>query len=72
MKYDGLEEGLDFFESNFGPLVMARQALEPEGKWEALHQDMVELWRRDQAEDGSVSISADVPGHHRPPQRPPG
>ena len=59
MNYDSLETGLEFFESNFGPLVMARKALEPEGKWEALHQDMVELWRQDQADDGSVSITAD-------------
>ena len=59
MKYESLEEGLDFFESNFGPLVMARKALEPEGKWQALHDDLVEMWRRDQADDGSVSTVAE-------------
>jgi hypothetical protein len=28
-------------ETKFGPIVAAKQALEPEGKWEALRADMV-------------------------------
>ena len=27
-------------------MVMARAALEPQGKWDALHDDLLELYRR--------------------------
>ena len=33
-------EAIDFYLTNFGPLVAARQALEPEGRWAALEADM--------------------------------
>jgi SAM-dependent methyltransferase len=31
----------DHYAAKFGPVVMARQALEPEGRWQALHDDLV-------------------------------
>lgn len=38
---DSAEEGVSLMETKFGPVVTAKQALEPEGKWEALRAEMV-------------------------------
>lgn len=59
MVHDSAEEGTAFFEENFGPVVMALRALEPAGKGEALHDDLVALWRRDATPDGSVHTIAE-------------
>lgn len=70
MVYDSVDEGVAFFEENFGPMVMARRQLEPQGRWEALHHDIVALWRRDEAPDGSVHTIAEylvVTGNRRTP-----
>jgi SAM-dependent methyltransferase len=40
------EAWLDYNERTLGPMVLARAALEPQGKWEALHNDLLELYRR--------------------------
>jgi ubiquinone/menaquinone biosynthesis C-methylase UbiE len=46
-RYDGsVDEMTDHFMGNFGPMVMARRALEPEGRWEALLTDYRELTNR--------------------------
>jgi SAM-dependent methyltransferase len=43
-------------ENLLGPAVMAKAALEPEGKWEALRADVVEIYNEmNEAEDGSFS-----------------
>jgi len=41
MAFDSAEEGVSLMETKFGPVVTAKQALEPEGKWEALRAEMV-------------------------------
>jgi ubiquinone/menaquinone biosynthesis C-methylase UbiE len=41
MAFHSAEEGVSLMETKFGPLITARQALEPEGKWEVLRADMV-------------------------------
>jgi ubiquinone/menaquinone biosynthesis C-methylase UbiE len=42
------------FERDLPPVVMARKALEPEGKWEALRSDLKQLFdESNEAEDGS-------------------
>ena len=41
MAFHSAEEGVSLMETKFGPLITAKQALEPEGKWEALRADMV-------------------------------
>ncbi len=43
------------FETKFGPVMMAKAALEPEGKWDAAIADLRALWAEDEAPDGSVS-----------------
>lgn len=40
------EAWLEYNERVLGPMVMARAALEPQGKWDALHSDLLELYRR--------------------------
>jgi ubiquinone/menaquinone biosynthesis C-methylase UbiE len=51
---DSPEEWLEYNEQVLGPMVMARAALEPQGKWEALHADLLDLYRRwNQNDDGT-------------------
>ena len=54
-KFDSVDEVSDMFEYKFGPVMMAKAALEPEGKWEALKADLRAMWEEDEAPDGSVS-----------------
>ena len=43
-----------------GPSIMAKAALEPQGKWEALERDLIELYREaNEAEDGSMRVQAE-------------
>ena len=37
---------IDYFAENYGPLLKARELLEPQGKWEALYADLVALAER--------------------------
>jgi ubiquinone/menaquinone biosynthesis C-methylase UbiE len=39
------EAWLEYNERTLGPMVLARAALEPQGKWEALQQDLLQLYR---------------------------
>jgi SAM-dependent methyltransferase len=56
-RYEDLGEGLEYFAERFGPLVMARKALEPQGKWQAVMDDMRANWEAaNEATDGSVYI----------------
>ena len=41
LAFASAEEGVSLMETKFGPVITARQALEPQGKWEALRADMV-------------------------------
>ena len=51
---DSPEEFLAEYERKLPPIVAARAALEPEGKWEALRADLLELYKSENlAEDGS-------------------
>ena len=48
------EQWLDYNERVLGPMVMARAALEPQGKWDALHDDLLRLYHElNAADDGS-------------------
>ena len=38
--FDSLDDEIEFATTKFGPLVMARGLLEPEGRWEALVDDL--------------------------------
>jgi SAM-dependent methyltransferase len=41
-----VEHGVELYERYFGPIVKARELLEPQGKWPALHADLVSLFER--------------------------
>lgn len=46
-RYDGpVDEMTDYFMDSFGPMVMARRALEPAGRWDEFLQTYRELTRR--------------------------
>ncbi len=50
----------EYFEQRLGPMIMARKALEPEGKYDALRDDMLALYDDfNEAEDGSLCMRAD-------------
>jgi ubiquinone/menaquinone biosynthesis C-methylase UbiE len=38
--YESADEAIERFENNFGPVIIAKRTLEPEGKWEALRADL--------------------------------
>jgi hypothetical protein len=47
-------------EQKLGPAVMAKAALEPQGHWGALRQDMLALYEEfNQATDGSFRVEAE-------------
>jgi len=49
-----------YTERVLGPILKAKAALEPEGRWEALRADLVDLYERsNQASDGSLRAEAE-------------
>ena len=44
MEFTDAKEAVDLYATKFGPVVMAKAALEPEGRWEALHDDLLALF----------------------------
>lgn len=57
--FDSLDEVMGFFETKFGPVIMAKAALEPEGKWKAAQDAMRANFEGHQNDDGSVSYSGE-------------
>ncbi len=57
-RYDGsIDEMTDYFMDRFGPMVMARRALEPAGRWDEFLGTYRELTRRwNQGEDGKAEL----------------
>jgi SAM-dependent methyltransferase len=54
-----LDEMTDYFMDRFGPMVMARRALEPQGRWDeflAAYRELTHRWN--QAEDGKAALPA--------------
>jgi len=68
-QFSSVDEMVAIFEHDFGPLVVARAALEPQGKWEALHNDFVAFCREQTTElDGGIGLDAEylmAIGHKR-------
>ena len=59
-KFDSPEHALELFSERFGPMVMAKAALEPQGKWEALQADLLEMYTSvAEPRDGGVSMRAE-------------
>jgi ubiquinone/menaquinone biosynthesis C-methylase UbiE len=59
-RYEGtIDEMTDSFMANFGPMVMARRKLEPEGRWDEFLAAYRELTRRwDQGDENSAALPA--------------
>jgi SAM-dependent methyltransferase len=51
---------VQYNERVLGPTIMAKAALEPQGKWDALRDDLINLYmERNEAQDGSLCVSAE-------------
>lgn len=50
--FDSSEHAVALYEEQFGPIVKAREALEPEGRWDALRADLIALFD-EEAEPGA-------------------
>ena len=60
-RFDSAEHYASFFETNYGPMVKARERLTAEGRWEDCRSEIVEMMeRRNVAADGKL----DVPGEY--------
>jgi SAM-dependent methyltransferase len=54
MRFPSAEDAVELMATKFGPLVMARAALEPQGRWEALRDALLEMYARHTGESGVV------------------
>lgn len=58
--WESIDGWADHCEVNLGPTVLAKAALEPQGKWDAARADLVALYERhNQATDGSLDAPAE-------------
>lgn len=46
LKLTSVAAGTEFYEDKFGPIVKARELLEPQGRWAALHADLTAFFER--------------------------
>lgn len=60
LRFDSIEQAVALYETKFGPVVKAREQLEPEGRWAALRSDLAALFaRHNGSRDGGVSFPAE-------------
>ena len=57
--FDSVDDATGFYTSKFGPMIMARKALEPEGKWEAVVDDLRAYYEEKEAGDGSIDYAGE-------------
>jgi hypothetical protein len=58
--YPSVEDAVEDYATNFGPFVMARGALEPQGRWDEFLGAFGDLVRRfNPADDGSARIRSE-------------
>ncbi|MGZ5315889.1 MAG: class I SAM-dependent methyltransferase [Solirubrobacterales bacterium] len=57
--FDSPEDGARLFIEKFGPVVTAKAALEPEGKWEAAERDIHGYFEEKAADDGTVGYDGE-------------
>jgi SAM-dependent methyltransferase len=59
-EHESPETWFDYNERVLGPTIMAKAALEPQGKWEALRAELIGLYTdANEAEDGSMRVRAE-------------
>jgi SAM-dependent methyltransferase len=60
IEFESAEQWMDHCEENLGPIVMAKAALGPQGKWEAARADLDALENRfNEADDGTMCAHAE-------------
>jgi SAM-dependent methyltransferase len=60
VEWESLEEWIEHCERNLGPVVLAKAALEPDGRWQAARDDLAALYDSfNEAEDGSLDAPAE-------------
>jgi SAM-dependent methyltransferase len=60
LDFASADEGVAFYADNFGPVVRAREALEPQGRWPALRDDLAATFaRHNVADDGGLAFPAE-------------
>ena len=59
MVFDSPEDALEEYSNRFGPIIMAKAMLEPEGRWEALRDDLLAFYGRSETPDGEVRQAAE-------------
>jgi ubiquinone/menaquinone biosynthesis C-methylase UbiE len=57
MIFPSAEDAVEMYEARFGPIVKAREVLEPQGKWPALREDLSALFARQTSPDGDGVVS---------------
>lgn len=54
-RFGSVDEAVAYYAANFGPIIKAREQLEPQGRWEALLTDIVAAFERgNTARDGTL------------------
>jgi hypothetical protein len=58
--FPSVEDAVAHYMDNFGPFVMARAALEPQGRWDEFREVFTDLVRRfNPADDGTARIRSE-------------
>jgi SAM-dependent methyltransferase len=58
VQFESPDAWMEHVERNLGPVVMAKAALEPEGKWEPVRAELAELEEsHNEADDGTIELS---------------
>jgi SAM-dependent methyltransferase len=58
--HESEEEWVQYSTTNLGPLVLARAALEPQGRWGELEAELLEMYQQaNEADDGSLRVKAE-------------
>jgi hypothetical protein len=59
-EHESSESWFEYNERVLGPTIMAKAALEPQGKWGALREDLIRLYTDgNEAEDGTFRARAE-------------
>jgi SAM-dependent methyltransferase len=57
--FDSAADAVADYETNFGPVIMTRELLEPEGRWGAAREDFLALYEGLAGDDGKLAFPAD-------------
>jgi hypothetical protein len=59
-RFDSAEDFVDFFETNYGPTLKARERLSAQGRWDECREEIRAMAeRRNEAIDGSLLMQAE-------------